>query len=149
MTTEESRKNWSHCSEPTSSTCPEYGIHVYCGAGDWSTHETICKELELEKAMFRTADTLQKAYFALREPLFEKFIVKIEPRVNELVLHQERPDLVKKHGWFVDFPNDLIENENIKKAVLCFLMSREPLAYLCDLIHYLTDGRVSHVPQLD
>ena len=59
-----------------------------------------------------------------------------------MVLYQKDADVVKKKGWFVDFPNRLVKDELTKKAVLCMLTDREPLAYLLDIIHYLLDGRV-------
>ena len=48
----------------------------------------------------------------------------------------------KDNGWFVNFPSHLITDKEIEEAVLCFLMGREPLAYLLDLIQYLTGGKV-------
>jgi hypothetical protein len=144
---QEPRGNYSHYGEPVSSKCVEYGAHVYygreCLIRDRSMQETIWEQFELERAIIRTADTLQKAYFAFREPLFERSIVKIEERADELVLYQKDADLVKKKGWFVNFPNCLVKDELTKKAVLCMLINREPLAYLLDIIHYLLDGRVS------
>jgi hypothetical protein len=143
---QELRGNHSHYGEPVSNKCVEYAVHVYCGREclirDRSKQEIVWEQFELERAIIRTADTLQKAYFAFREPLFERSIVKIEERVDELVLYQKDADLVKKKGWFVDFPNCLVKDELTKKAVLCVLMDREPLAYLLDIIHYLLDGRV-------
>lgn len=126
--------------------CPNCGIHVYCGkeceASHIPTHSTICKDLELERAMIRTADTIRKAYFAFRALLFEKLITKIEERDRELVIHQDNISPGKDNRWFWNFPSHLIQNEETKEAVLCFLMGREPLAYLLDLIRYLTDGKM-------
>ncbi|KAL5371481.1 hypothetical protein DPSP01_014234 [Paraphaeosphaeria sporulosa] len=111
-------------------------------------HSNICEELELERAIVRTADTIQKAYFAFREPLFEKSIVKVEERDHELVLHQDNAEGSKRKGWFVDLPSQLIENKGIAEAILCFLVGREPLAYLLDLIRYLTDDLAVNVEEV-
>lgn len=108
-------------------------------------HSSICEELELERAIVRTADTIRKAYFAFREPLFERVIVKVEERDHKLVLHQENADISRTPGRFVNLPRHLIQNEGIAEAILCFLVGREPLAYLLDLIRYLMDGKVPAV----
>ena len=105
-------------------------------------HSTVCEGLELERAVARTADTIQKAYFAFRKPLFDKSIVKVEERDHELVLFLDNGEGGRKKGWFVDLPNHLIQNKGVADAILCFLMGREPLAYLLNLIRYLTDGRL-------
>ncbi|KAH5351199.1 hypothetical protein HBI49_185690 [Parastagonospora nodorum] len=108
-------------------------------------HSDICEELELERAIVRTANTIQKAYFAFREPLFEKSIVKVEERDHELVLHQGNTETGKRKGSFADLPSHIIEKKGIAEAILCFLVGREPLAYLLDLIQYLTDGKMPAV----
>jgi hypothetical protein len=108
-------------------------------------HSDICKELELERAIVRTADTIQKAYFAFREPLFEDSIVNVEERDHKLVLHLGNTESGKRKGSFADLPSHVIENKSIAEAILCFHMGREPLAYLLDLIQYLTDGKVPAV----
>jgi hypothetical protein len=105
-------------------------------------HSTVCEGLELERAVARAADTIQKAYFAFREPLFDKSIVKVEERDHKLVLYLDNTGGARKKGWFVDLPIHLIQNEGVASAILCFLMGREPLAYLLNLIRYLTDGRL-------
>jgi hypothetical protein len=139
-------KSCGNCGSEALIRCHDCGILVYCGreceASHMPVHSTICKELELERAMIRTADTIRKAYFAFRAPLFEKFIVKIEERDRELVLHQNNTKSGKDNGWFANFPSHLITDKEIEEAVLCFLMGREPLAYLLDLIQYLTGGKV-------
>lgn len=105
-------------------------------------HSTVCEGLELERAVARTADTIQKAYIAFRAPLFDRSIVKVEERDYELVLYLDNAEGGNKKGWFVDLPNHLIQNKGVAGAILYFLMGREPLAYLFNLIRYLTDGRL-------
>jgi hypothetical protein len=134
------RKKCSQCGEPGLVKCPQCGSCDYCKRECRSCN--TCKELELEKAIIRTADTIQKAYFAFREPLFEESIIKIEEKDHELVLHLGDAWSSEK-AYFVAFPSHLIKDQNMNEAVLCFSMSREPLAYLEDLIRYLTESRVS------
>jgi hypothetical protein len=105
------------------------------------TQPTIYEELELERAVVRTADTIREVYFSFREPLFEMSIVNIEERDHNLVLHIDNTQASRKKGWFVDLPRHLTQSEGIVEAIICFLMGREPLAYLLDLIMYLTDGK--------
>jgi hypothetical protein len=69
-------------------------------------------------------------------------IAKVEERDNKLVLYLDNAEDGRKKGWFVDLPNYLIQNEGVADAILCFLMGREPLAYLLNLIRHLTDGRL-------
>jgi hypothetical protein len=139
-------KSCGNCGSEAHIRCPDCGILVYCGreceASHMRVHSTICKELELERAMIRTADTIRKAYFAFCAPLFEKLIVKIEERDRELVLHQNNTQSGKDNRWFVNFPGHLITDKEIEEAVLCFLIGQEPLTYLLDLIQYLTGGKV-------
>lgn len=146
---QDTRKTCGICGKPALITCLDCGVHVYCGeecqARDMPIHSTICKELELERAIIRTADTIQKAYFAFREPLFEKPIVKVEERNHELVLHQDNTESGKKKGWVAGLPDHLTRNKGTAEAILCVLMGREPLAYLLDMIRYLTDGTVPAV----
>jgi hypothetical protein len=146
---QDQRKSCKNCGYPSLLMCPDCGMHVYCAKGcqtsDVTMHQSICEELELERAIVRTADTIQKAYFAFREPLFEKLIVKVEEGDHKLVLHQDNAEVSRKNGWFVDLPSHLIWNKSIAETIVCFHMSREPLAYLLNLIRYLTDGKVSVV----
>jgi hypothetical protein len=58
------------------------------------------------------------------------------------VLHQRNTDWSQKSGWFANFPSHAIHNRDIEEAVLCYLMGKEPLAYLLSLIRYLTDGKM-------
>jgi hypothetical protein len=90
------QKSCGNCGYPALVMCFDCGIYVYCGKECqekyMSVHLTVCKELELERAMVQTADTIQKAYFVFCKLLFEKTIMKVKERDHELVLHQQITD---------------------------------------------------------
>jgi hypothetical protein len=134
----------SHCFQPASLQCSACKTHVYCHSEcqrrNWSTHKILCKKARLELAVCRAADIFASIYFAFREKIFDRVIVKIEGKPGGLRVWED-DTAVKKSGWFAEFPDNLTEDPNVKAAVLFFQVCSEPYGYLKEVIDLLFEGK--------
>ena len=112
-----------------------------CQTKDWKEHKVICKDMQLQKILSRVAEIFQKAYLDFRENTWDTPIVKIQERPDEIFIYDG--DQSKNTKLFIDFPHHLIQNEQVRLAVLTAWMCNEPLGFLHDLIEKLLKGQKS------
>jgi len=130
------------CGEKDADKCCKACRTVYCSkkcqVDNWPAHKRICKDLQLEKVLERTADIIKQAYLKFRENTWDAHVFKIEVKKNELVTY----DYVPKHApLFPPFPDHLITDDDVKAAVLCYLTCTEPFVNMEALFTQLLQGR--------
>jgi len=139
----EARATCAACGNQASNKCDacksDTNSRNYCGkacqAKDWPSHKKACKDaqnLYLKKALARTAEIAQQAWYVFRQNTWDTPIRKIIGGDDALVIYDDV--MLNKTKYFLKFPDHLVTREQTKKAMLCAWCCHEPLAWMQILI---------------
>jgi hypothetical protein len=134
--------NCAVCDNPAPNKCGGCKTRTYCSkvcqANDWPKHKATCKDIVLSQALERAAAITQQAYLKFRENTWDTPIDRIEDSVDALVIYDGVA--TNRLAYFVDFPHQLMPNDQAKMAVLTMLTCDEPLAWMHNMFDKLTKG---------
>ncbi|KAL8773311.1 MAG: hypothetical protein Q9209_001705 [Squamulea sp. 1 TL-2023] len=86
----------------------------------------MCKASASRKILYRAADTTQALFYVFREITFDKLIVKVKRKGDQLLLYEG----LYKDECFVPFPTSLVKDGDDKKAILVYMACGDAYAYM-------------------
>ncbi|KAF2660238.1 hypothetical protein K491DRAFT_649860 [Lophiostoma macrostomum CBS 122681] len=111
----------SHCGKQASNKCLGCNNHVYCGKEcqkkDWPTHKMLCKDIRLDRAVFRIANLLQKMFLVFGRHSCETVYGSVEQNGNTIILNETYKARTRA-GFFDSFPHCQM-TEELEAIALC------------------------------
>ncbi len=133
-------KNCSACREAPDANGGQVEATWYCGLdcqqAHWGNHKIVCKALQQRKILYRAGETAQLLFYTYREIVFDKLIVKVERKGNEISLYEGEYE----DDCFIPFPAALFPDEREKQAVLTYLACGDALGYLHEVLKIMLKG---------
>lgn len=147
----------AHCGAPATLTCaackdaPAFEDKIetkwYCNAdcqkADWPGHKSICKKLNARKRLSRAAEIAQSLWYIFREETNDYSIVGISFKNGVHYLQEGDGGTVDRwnKGYRYPFPNQLMPDESMKRAILTHILCTDALGYMHTTIAGLLEGQ--------
>ena len=117
-----------------------------CQKADWASHKKECRHLQDRKQLYRAGETIQSAWYAYRQRLFDILIEKIEKRGEDIYIWEGQ---YKLEQILAAFPAELFSDLKDKQGILTFLACSDGMAYMHDMMKRAIEGEPSPVVHLD
>jgi hypothetical protein len=95
-----------------------------CQEAARSSHEEECNYLQARKQLFRLAGTLQKIFYAYREVMYDKMVLKIEKKGDKVYIFEgQRTACRRPVDVLVPFPQELFCTEDEMQAAVARIIA--------------------------
>ena len=113
----------------------------YCGSKcqkiDWTFHKPTCQAAQARRILYRAASTIQLVFYVFQEKVQIKPLSKVKKVGNDLHI-----DLVITPGSdALKFPQELVENEDDKLALLSDETSEDALGFMHGILETMLQGK--------
>ncbi|KAF2136682.1 uncharacterized protein K452DRAFT_216004, partial [Aplosporella prunicola CBS 121167] len=120
-----------------------------CQEAHWEVHKKTCWSLIVRKRFYRAAQLLKDAWLVYRRISYDVLVERVEIVKNDILVTEGDMQLARKQRggrMTFSFLDSSVENEEVKKAILCDIMCMDAVAYMHETIKSVLSGLVSQAP---